>query len=233
MDKGTIYVSGEIIEEAWENITATLDMVTVCREVNVVKYLSSVLFKEYQKTLIPLATLSKQMQEKRKREREEASKNNPLFGVIARFATDFVKVEENEEDKLQEGVSSLLKKINEREFERSKTVLSKDKDHGFVVDGTEAKPVLERLETEMNSHILESIKESARFLDIPSLIPKHPSSFEIETYSKLNEPNIADDFLPKPALYPSPFEGIQPKKSTRVQKKILDTSSKKSKFSKL
>ena len=221
MEKGTIYVSDKIIDEAWDNIKASLDLVTVCREVNVIKYLSSVLIKEYQKALIPLAILSKQMQEKRKSESDKAIKKNPLFGIIAKFASDFPMKEEKEEDKVQEGVSALLRSVKDGEMrkERSKTVVFNNSPEVSVDPAmfAESGPVLDRLELEMNDHLLVAIKESAKFLDVPFLVSP-PQNLDPQSEIAFSNGDFA----------PSPLASSKP--APRLKK--IEMTSVKSKFSK-
>lgn len=100
VEGGTIYVSDEVIEEAFENIKATLDLVTICREINVIRYISSVILKEYQKGLIPLASLSKSIEDKKPFIETDKSNQvvpSSLFRAIATFATDLPS-EEPEND---------------------------------------------------------------------------------------------------------------------------------------
>jgi len=120
VDGSTIYVADEVFEEAFRNIKATLDLVTICREVNVIRYLASVLLREYQKGLIPIASLSKSMQEKKELENKDETRkklaSNSFCKALADFASDLPYEEPIEN--IQEGVNTLLTKIEAEDQEQ-------------------------------------------------------------------------------------------------------------------
>lgn len=175
--RGTIYVSSSMIDHAWDHISGTLDLVTLCKEVNVVKYLSNILFKEYQKTLIPIATFSKQMEEKKRQEHAEQMKKNPIFGAIAKFTAELPL---NEEERLEFGVHTLVKNVNEH-VSRASTFLTKEGSPPHP--DSDSKPVLDRLEAEINKKLLDSIKECSTLLEIPSLVP----SMQLQSTPRLTD----------------------------------------------
>ena len=83
-----------------------------------------------------------------------------------------------------------MKNINDGELQRS----NRDFSNNGVLNNAvyEARPVLERLENEMNTNLLKSIKECASFLDIPSLVPTNKIDISPDSFmpSFLNTPNI-------------------------------------------
>ena len=204
VEGGTIFVSPEVIDEAYDNIKATLDLVTICREVNVIRYLSSVLLKDYQKGLIPLASLSKSMQEKRDRQEKERLKRqltaNPLFKALANFASDLPK--EEADDDIQAGVTTLMRKIEGGDYDNKggedgegygeqygeeygepKTndlvsglsLRERSRAKTLIMTGTTS-PILKGFEEEFNSNFYTSITRVAPILGIENMISHSPHS---------------------------------------------------------
>ena len=195
--KGTIYVSSGVIDQAYDSIRGSLDLVTICREINTVRYLASFFIKNYQKGLIPLVALSKTLQEKKEKLNIRKSKSNTLYTAMTQFARD-LPLEEQEED-IVEGVDNLLKRIEEIRNEESESDSSKQMNYGLesplkgVIHSVAQSKIGTRsliskgLEMEMNGNLMKELAKVSSFIGINSLVP-HVSNLRSDLdFSSKNE----------------------------------------------
>ena len=195
--KGTIYVSSGVIDQAYDSIRGSLDLVTICREINTVRYLASFFIKNYQKGLIPLVALSKTLQEKKEKLNIRKSKSNTLYTAMTQFASD-LPLEEQEED-IVEGVDNLLKRIEEIRNEESESDSSKQMNYGLespfkgVIHSVAQSTMRTRslvskgLEMEMNSNLMEALTKVTSLVGIKSLVPDVSNGRSDLDFSSINE----------------------------------------------
>ena len=218
-EKGTIFAPPELIDEAWSNVQQSLDLVTLCREINVIKYLSSILFKDYQRALIPLACLNQQIQNiKMNEQKNNYTKRKSLLGKwIGYGELSPLGLIGDDYQNLQSGVNKLFKNVNESGTRRSEQI-GHDKRGSEMLFDDDPNPVLKRLESEMNDNLFKAINDCAIALKIPIVIP----SLSVQNPDTLEKTNF------KIALTPSPFSIIAKKKKLpRYQKPELESSNKK------
>lgn len=165
----TIYVSNSIIDEAWDTIKASLDLVSICREVSVIKSSSRIFFKKYQRNLLPLVSLSNQIREKRTIEYTE-KKLRRWPSKIHRWISSLPVQEEKTADSIQLGIRCLLDCLNQNPTVQPGLSAQQGKP---LSPQRKNNQVLETLEIEINMWLLNSLKESAKLLDLPFLIPGH------------------------------------------------------------
>ena len=200
--KGTIFVSSGVIDQAYNSIRGSLDLVTICREINTVRYLASFFIKNYQKGLIPLVALSKTLQENKERLNIRKSKSNALYRAMTQFASD-LPLEEQEVD-IVEGVDNLLKRMEEIRNEESESDPGKHMNYGLespLKGGIHSLAqstmrtrslVSKGLEKEMNGNLIEALAKVSSFNRINSLVPHVSNPRSDLDFSSKNE----DIFIP-------------------------------------
>ena len=177
IEKGTIFESSGIIDQAYDSIRGSLDLATICREIDAVRYLASFFVKNYQKGLIPLVALSNTLQENN----ISKSKSNAVCRAMRHFASDFQL--EKQEDYIIKGVKNLLKRMEEIKNEENKC--GSGKHMSYALDSplkgginseaqstTRTRSLASKdLEMEINNNYLEELAKVPSFIGIKSLIP--------------------------------------------------------------
>ena len=181
VEKGTIFVSSSVIDQAYDSIRGSLDLVTICKEINTVRLLASFFIKNYQKNLIPLVSLSKTLQENKERLNTRKSTTNVVYRAMNYIASGFSF--EEQEDDIIEGVENLLKRMEEIKNDESESDPGNHMNYGLespLKGGTHSvaqSTMLNRslvskgLEMEMNSNFMEALTKASSLVGIKSLIP--------------------------------------------------------------
>lgn len=250
VEDGSIYVSSKIIDEAFDSIKESLDLVTICREINTIRYLASVLIKDYQKGLIPLAAFSQKMQMNREREESAGLKRKSLlFKKIAQFASDLplehrksdvsndirMLVKKAEEMECEEEYGDLLVRLSKQgssAVEQPSALLSKRLDLNTSFRRSIDNPVVRGLEREMNSNFYNALANISSLIGINNLVPESPylrpqnrNSWDQSAIVVEKVMNNSELINPISQLNPPLKSKQTPKKFTRRTKKI-DTSKK-------
>lgn len=198
IEKGSIFVTNEVIDQAFADIKASLDLVTICREINVIRYISSVILKEYQKGLIPLASLSKSIEDKQpsidiKKSNQVISSS--LFRAIATFASDLPS--EEPENDLVKDITILFQKMkgarpqNQIEIPEEEVSFKLAKEP--PLSSSSVLPhaqTFDSLELEFNRNFLASITKIAPILGIESMIEQKRRSSGTLGPQVPNDPGI-------------------------------------------
>jgi hypothetical protein len=181
IEKGTIFVSSSVIDQAYDSIRGSLDLVTICKEINTVRLLASFFIKNYQKGLIPLVSLSKTLQENKERLNTRKSETNVVYRAMNYIASGFSF--EEQEDDIIEGVENLMKRMEEIKNDESESDPGKHMNYGLEsplkggIHSVAQSTMLNRslvskgLEMEMNSNFMEALTNMSSLVGIKSLIP--------------------------------------------------------------
>ena len=171
---------------------------TICREINTVRFLASFFIKNYQKSLLPLVALSKTLQENKERLNIRKFKSNTIYRAMSQIASD-LSLEEQEDD-IIEGVENLLKRMEEIKNEESESDPGKHRmNYGLespLKDGIPSQAestmrtrslVSKGLEMEMNSNLMEALAKVSSLVGIKSMVPGISNARSDLDFSYINE----------------------------------------------
>lgn len=230
-EKGTIYVSSKVIDEAFDTIRSNLDMVTICREINTIRCLASLLVKDYQKDLVPLMSLSKYMQEKRDREAKQKIVKNSCTKFLNKVASD-LPLDDRQLD-VKECMSKLVKQMEKNEsveipgLKSSPNNLRDLQDHKLDHEDTEEKDLVDKVldreglitkafEVELNNHAYVSLANVSALMGIPEIVPESRMTRMImklisDMTLNIKLPDFGNfNFMPEPAPALAPDTHPQP-----------------------
>jgi hypothetical protein len=199
IEKGTIFVSSGVIDQAYDSIRGSLDLVTICKEINTVRFLATFFIKNYQKGLIPLVALSKTLQENKERLNIGKPKSNAVYSAMTYIASGFSF--EEQEDDIIEGVDNLLKRMEEIKHEQIESDTGKHVNYGLNLEsplksGTHSQAqstmgtrslVSTGLEMEMNSNLMEALTKVSSLVGIKSLVPDVSNGRSDLDFSSIHE----------------------------------------------
>lgn len=189
-EKGTIYVSSKVVDKAFDTIKSNLDLVTICREINTIRCLASILMRDYHKGLVPLVSLSKYLQEDQYKAMKSKIKPNSCYKYLSQVASD-LPLDDQEID-IKEGMNTLVKHMEKLENYQKETQTNGNtwnlssgqvKPEKDELDDLHVDQVLEDhcaslkdIEKDMNNQFYVALANVSTLIGVEDIVPESPLS---------------------------------------------------------
>lgn len=197
-EAGTIYVSSQIIDKAFDAIKCNLDMVSICREMNILKCLTSVLLRDYHSDLVPLVSLSKYLEETQNQLRKKKKGHNSCYNYLSKKAS-YLQLDHHELN-FREGMETLVKNMELLENQQNESIIRSSvisptfsqlknspsstqlnfdiekHDVGVNFDSIKA------IEKSMTNQFYEALANISTLLELQKAVPESPNSKKSFTF---------------------------------------------------